>query len=86
MYKNGVSKNASMHNHDFYLLEESRAIPIGLYNVADVASPPSPLKLPVPVPAIVVMTPVDAVILRTRLLYWSQMYTFPEESTATPCG
>ena len=40
--------------------------PTGAYNSADVAAPPSPLKLLVPVPAIVVIIPVDTVTLRIR--------------------
>lgn len=55
-----------MSHYEFDLLEESRAIPTGLYNEAEVAAPPSPVKLPVPVPAIVVIIPVDTVTLRTR--------------------
>lgn len=66
-----------MSHYELDLLEESRAIPIGLYNVAEVAAPPSPVKLAVPVPAIVVIIPVDTVTLRTRLFNWSETYTLP---------
>ncbi len=53
---------------------------------ADVAAPPLPLKLALPVPAIVDIIPVDIVTLRTRLLPQSATYTLPEESRATPSG
>jgi hypothetical protein len=46
----------------------SKTSPTGLYSVALVDAPPSPLKLVDPVPAIVYITLVEAVILRTRLL------------------
>ena len=42
-------------------------------NLADVAAPPSPLKLVDPVPANVVMIPVDIVTLRIRWLPLSAM-------------
>ena len=48
------------------LPDASIAVPVGYCNDADVASPPSPLKLLVPVPAIVVMMFVDAETLRIR--------------------
>ena len=57
--------------------EESSAKPLGPYNVADVASMPSVIKVVVPVPAIVVIMPVDIVTLRIRLLLLSAMYTLP---------
>ncbi len=44
---------------------------------ADVAAPPSPLYPAVPVPAMVVITLVATVILRTRLLPESAIYTLP---------
>ncbi len=50
----------------YTLPDVSNATPKGWFNVADVANPVSPLKPEVPVPAIVVMIPVDTVILRTR--------------------
>ncbi len=46
----------------------SRFIPAGYLMVAEVAAPPSPLEPMVPVPAIVLITLVEAVILRIRLL------------------
>ncbi len=61
--------------------DESRVIPVGLLKVADVAAPPSPVKVVVPVPAIVDMIPVDNVTLRMRLLLESATYTLP-----TDCG
>ena len=55
----------------------STLMPQGLLNAADVAAPLSPLKLAVPVPAMVEMMPVETVILRTRLLLESPIYTLP---------
>ena len=55
----------------------STATPFGLLNVADVAAPPSPLNDVLPVPAMVVMMPVDTVTLRIRSLKESAMYTLP---------
>ena len=51
--------------------DESTATPIGVLNLAEVARPPSPLKVPdvvpvPPLPAIVVIMPLDKVILRIR--------------------
>ena len=46
--------------------DESIAASNGKFSVADMAKPPSPLKLPLPVPAIVVIIPVDTVTLRIR--------------------
>ena len=66
--------------------DESKASPFGLYNVALVAGPLLPVKLVLPVPAYVVIIPVDAVILRMRWLPMSLKYTFPLESIAIPCG
>ena len=59
--------------------DASNAMPYGLHNVADVASPSSPLKLPDPVPAMVDIIPVDTVTLRMRLLLVSLMYTLPRQ-------
>ena len=42
--------------------------PFGQYKYPLVAAPPSPLELPTPVPAYVLMIPVEIVTLRTRLL------------------
>ena len=55
----------------------STLMPQGLLNAADVAAPLSPLKLAAPVPAMVEMMPVETVILRTRLLPPSPIYTLP---------
>ncbi len=55
----------------------SRLIPCGCKILAAVAWPLSPLYPEDPVPAIVVMTLVDAVILRTRWLLVSLKYTLP---------
>ena len=60
--------------------------PFGPFKAALLAAPPSPLKLALPVPAYVVMMPVDAVILRTRWLLKSLKYTFPLASMSIPCG
>src|ERR1035438_4704547 len=79
---------------------ESTATPVGSYNWAAVAGPPSPPKPPyggkpgpkigiVPVggapPATVAITPFVET-LRTRLLEESAMYRLPAESTATALG
>jgi hypothetical protein len=67
--------------------DESTATPYGFLNVAEVAAPPSPLKLPlVLLPANVLIRPVDIATLRIQLLPYSAMYTFPDESTAHPFG
>ena len=50
------------------LPDASSATPSGYRNVADVAAPLSPLKVVLPVPAIVVIIPVVTVTLRIRLL------------------
>src|ERR1019366_7246980 len=63
----------------------SKAKPNGAFNCALAAAPPSPVDPAVPVPAKVVIVPVDAT-LRTRLLALSAIYTFPSLSTATPSG
>ena len=57
--------------------EESTATSCGLDNSAEVAGPPSPLKLLEPTPATVEMIPVDTVTLRIRLLLLSATYTLP---------
>ncbi len=62
----------------YTLPETSTATPTGFCNPAAVAGPLSPEKLPVsPLPAMVVIIPVDTVTLRTRLLPVSAMYTLP---------
>jgi hypothetical protein len=71
--------------YDVLLPDESIAIPRGWYNAADVAAPLSPLKLPVPVPAIVDIIPVETVTLRIRLFTVSVMYTLPVESAVWAC-
>jgi len=60
--------------------------PFGKYILALVATPPSPLELAKPVPAYVVIIPVDAVTLRTRWLFMSLKYMLPLESIAIPAG
>ncbi len=64
----------------YMLPVESSLIPHGPFNVADVAAPLSPEKPAVPVPAIVVMMPVDTVTTRMRLLPMSEMYKLPREA------
>ena len=70
--------------------EVSKATPVGLFNSAEVAGPPSPEKPPVykpeiPLPATVVTIPlVDT--FRIRLPPASATKRFPEASTATPSG
>ena len=64
----------------------STAIPEGRLRVASVPSPPSPLKLATPVPAIVEISFVPKVSLRMRWLLWSAMYTLPAESADMPDG
>ena len=54
--------------------------------VAEVAADPSPVDEAVPVPAMVVITPVEASTLRTRLLSTSHMYTLSALSSTTPWG
>ena len=53
--------------------------------MAAVAGPPSPLKLAVPVPAIVVIIP-EVLIFRTRWLNASPIYRLPEASSVIPYG
>ena len=50
----------------YILPEESNAIPWGLSSPALVAGPPSPQKFPLPLPANVLIMPVETVSLRTR--------------------
>ncbi len=64
----------------YTLPEASSATPNGYFNMADVAWILSELKPAVPVPAIVVMIPVETVTLRMQLLLASAMYTLPKES------
>ncbi len=59
------------------LPEVSTLTPYGKYNAALVAAPLSPLKVVLPVPANVVIIPVETVTLRIRWLYRSAMYTLP---------
>ena len=60
--------------------------PCGKFKFAAVAAPPSPLKVVDPVPAMVVIIPVDIVTLRIRWLPRSAMYTLPLVSTVIPYG
>ncbi len=62
-----------MNERVYGLPDTSTVTPTGLNNDAFVARSPSPLKVPVPVPANVEMTVVEAVILRMRLLPKSPM-------------
>ena len=58
--------------------------------MVDIALPPSPsfgsMNGAKPVPATVVIIPVLAVTFRTRYVNASEMYKFPEASTATLLG
>src|SRR6266705_3023330 len=63
----------------------STATPLGSYNEAEVAGPPSPSNPCLPLPAMVLMIPA-VLTLRIRLLPSSAMYTLPAGSTATPRG
>jgi hypothetical protein len=61
-------------------MESSFAVPItsaGKFIVAEVAKPPSPLKLAIPVPAMVVINPVDTSTIRIRSLVAAAKYTSP---------
>ena len=60
--------------------------PFGLYSVALDAIPPSPLYVVEPVPAYVMIIPVDAEIFRTRLLPMSLTYKLPLDSIVIPVG
>ncbi len=59
--------------------EVSTATELGPNKFADVAALPSPIKLFAPLPAIVEITPVEIVTLRTRLFSESAMNTLPVE-------
>jgi hypothetical protein len=70
-------------------VEVSRRIerePGGPEILADVADPSSPENSAVPVPATVVIKPVAALIMRTRLFAVSEKYTFPAASIAISPG
>ena len=56
----------------YTLPDESNATPHGFFNNALVAAPPSPLLPALPVPAIVVIIPVDTVIYE----YMSLIYAY----------
>jgi hypothetical protein len=58
---------------------------LGLFSVAEIAGPPSPLYEPSALPAMVDIMP-DVLIIRIRLLSASAIYMFPEASTAEPFG
>ncbi len=65
-----------MNENKFKIPAESNTMPEGQFNVADVAGPPSPVKLPlVLLPATVVIIPVETVTFRMRLLPWSAINT-----------
>ena len=61
------------------------ATPIGIFNSAEVAAPPSPLNPPDPFPAIVLIMPLG-VILRITLLPLSDIYRLLKMSKVTPFG
>src|ERR1039457_3865884 len=63
----------------------STATPSGAINAAEVASPPSPLKPGVPLPATVLIVPAG-VTIRMRSLPLSTMNRLPAPSTATSQG
>src|ERR1035438_10504884 len=65
--------------------EASTAIPVGRFNDAKFAAPPSPANLKSPLPAMVEMMPL-AETFRIRSLRESAIKRFPEASTATPWG
>jgi hypothetical protein len=56
------------YSDTYRLPAESSARPSGLFRLALVAAPPRPLVPVAPFPAIVIMVPVPAVIMRTRWL------------------
>lgn len=64
----------------------SNASPDGEAIAAFVAGPPSPPEVELPLPATVVMFPDEALIIRIRLLYLSEIYRFPGLSNASPDG
>ena len=69
----------------YKLLDESNVTPIGLKSPALVAGPPSPAKVELPVPAIVVMILVPSTTLRMTLFVVSAMYKYcSAESIPTP--
>src|ERR1039457_1120884 len=68
----------------YRLPAESAATANGSESDALIAGPPSPAKVAVPLPAIVVIVPPET--LRMRLLEESAMYRLPAESIATPSG
>src|SRR5437016_592387 len=68
----------------YRLPASSTATPNGPFNWAPVADPLSPLKPCAPLPATVVITPLETV--RMRLLPQSAMYRLPAASTATAVG
>src|SRR5437899_1199873 len=59
---------------------------VGNQSEAEVAGPPSPVKPPGPPPATVVIAPLVALIMRTRLLRVSAKYRLLAASTASPYG
>src|SRR5258706_7962908 len=63
-------------------------MPAGLDSSAAVAAPPSPVfpAVPVALPAMVEILPVDALTFWIRLLLESAMYRFPDESIAMSLG
>jgi hypothetical protein len=64
----------------------STATYLGVLSFAAVASPPSPELPDTPVPAIVVITPVDRFTMRTDGAAKPAMRRFPLLSSARPCG
>src|ERR1035441_6326372 len=61
------------------LPKASKAMPSGFDRLALKAKPPSPAYAAVPFPTTVVMVPL-ASTLRMRLLHWSSIYRFLDES------
>ena len=64
----------------------SRAMLLGAFSSAAVASPLSPVKPAVPLPATVMMSPVAFTNSRIRLFWMSSMKTSPAGSRARPHG
>ncbi len=65
----------------------SSVSPYGMLSCTPVASPPTLPSAPgCPVPAIVVMTPVALLTIRTRWFHTSENSTSPQAVTATPRG